>query len=109
MLWWLTHITASNRKLRTYPRMLGPRAMTYAVTSALSAELDSWVVITGTLRLRTSTVMTVAKIPSERASSLPLLRPRVSGSEVKMGELAGVSIWQQIKEESRVEKALVVK
>src|SRR6267143_879072 len=89
MLWWLTHITASNRKLRTYPRILGPRAITYAVTSALSAELDSWVVITGTLRLRTSTVMTVAKMPSDRASSLALLRPRVVGSEVKPGELAG--------------------
>src|SRR5207253_9858789 len=32
-------------------------------------------VMTGTLRLRTRTVITVAKIPSVRASSLPLPRP----------------------------------
>jgi hypothetical protein len=36
--------------------------------------------------------MTVAKIPSESASSLPLLRPRVVGSEVKLEELTGVRL-----------------
>src|SRR2546425_12359299 len=44
-------------------------------TSDDSLEPVTSLAITGTLRLRTRTVITVAKIPSVRASSLPLPRP----------------------------------
>jgi hypothetical protein len=98
MLWWLTHIAASRRKLKTYPSMPGLRPTTHAVTSAFSSEGEEVLAMTGTVRLRTRTVVTVAKIQSERASSLPLLRPRVLGSQVKLAELEGHSISHQIKE-----------
>src|SRR5438552_435238 len=80
--------------------MLGARSKTLFATSALSSEVDAEGTMTGTLRLRTRTVITVAKIPSERASSLPLLRPRTVGSEVKLAEQPRVSICHQINEES---------
>ncbi len=40
--------------------------------------------MTGTLRLRTRTVITVAKIPSVSASNLPLPRPGMSDPEVNL-------------------------
>ena len=46
-------------------------------TSDDSLEPVASLAITGTLRLRTRTVITVAKMPSVRASSLPLPRPGI--------------------------------
>jgi len=51
--------------------MFGARVTTLAATSALTSELVVEPPITGTLRLRRRTVIAVAKMPSERASSAP--------------------------------------
>src|SRR5207244_862734 len=57
------------------PRILGHKASMSVKTSDDSLEPVTSLAITGTLRLRTRTVITVANMPSVRASSLPLPRP----------------------------------
>jgi hypothetical protein len=59
----------------TYPMMSGIRPCMLIVTSEFSCELDREPVMTGALSERTSTVITVAKMPSVSASTLPLLSP----------------------------------
>jgi hypothetical protein len=51
-----------------------------AVTSALSWGVGWPPAITGTLRVSTRTVITVAKMPSESASTLPFPSPSVAES-----------------------------
>src|SRR5438876_11580530 len=55
--------------------ILGHKASMFVKTSDDSLEPVTSLAITGTLRFRTRTVITVAKMPSVRASSLPLHRP----------------------------------
>src|SRR5437667_29699 len=63
-------------------------------TSDDSLEPVTSLAITGTLRLRTRTVITVANMPSVRASSLPLPRP-------------GMLDWSTVISSTRVHKAII--